>query len=209
MPDDPVSGLDVKFGTLDFGIEPSGFDIGLDSSLNATVAAANCSVQAESQHQQQQQLQPQQQHQQHQHAQSQSQQQQSHGLMQKMDQYAGGSVSGAQQQPPAASALPKPDVSALGSFSSSVAPSASPMVTSASQIKAAASSAASYPYGAVYAPAAVNSTSGSSATCGGGGGAAQQPAGAYPSSSQQTSAGWNPVHRNGAIVGWCRYCWPL
>nr|CAH0112629.1 unnamed protein product [Daphnia galeata] len=31
MPDDPiVSGLDVKFGTLDFGIEPSGFDMNMD-----------------------------------------------------------------------------------------------------------------------------------------------------------------------------------
>ena len=37
MPDDPaVSGLDVKFGTLDFGIEPSGFEISLEGPTTST-----------------------------------------------------------------------------------------------------------------------------------------------------------------------------
>lgn len=40
MPDDAVvSGLDVKFGTLDFGVEPSGFEINLDSQATSTTSA--------------------------------------------------------------------------------------------------------------------------------------------------------------------------
>ena len=96
MPDDPlVAGLDVKFGTLDFGIETSGFDINLDAPLAPTASSNNSSKQADQQH----------------------------GLMSKMEQY--GSNSTVAQQPPAASSLPKPDPAMGGFTSSvpSAAPS--------------------------------------------------------------------------------------
>ena len=45
MPDDSVvSGLDVKFGTLDFGIEPSGFDLALDVTSTASTMAPSSSA---------------------------------------------------------------------------------------------------------------------------------------------------------------------
>lgn len=89
MPDDPlVAGLDVKFGTLDFGIETSGFDINLDAPLAPTATSNNSSKQSDQQH----------------------------GLMSKMEQY--GSNSTVAQQPPAPSSLPKPDSTMGGFSSS-------------------------------------------------------------------------------------------
>lgn len=59
MPDDPiVSGLDVKFGTLDFGIEPSGFDMNMEVSMIPS-SAANMSMSKQSDHHHQQQQQQQ------------------------------------------------------------------------------------------------------------------------------------------------------
>lgn len=89
MPDDPlVAGLDVKFGTLDFGIETSGFDINLDAPLAPTASSNSSSKQPDQQH----------------------------GLMSKMEQY--GSNSTVAQQPPAPSSLPKPDPAMGGFSSS-------------------------------------------------------------------------------------------
>ena len=95
MPDEPlVAGLDVKFGTLDFGIETSGFEMNLDTSLTASAASSNVA--------------------------SKPLDQQQHSLMSKMEQY--GSNASA-PQPPAPSSLPKPDSSLGGFSSSSVVPS--------------------------------------------------------------------------------------
>ena len=69
MPDDSVvSGLDVKFGTLDFGIEPSGFDLALDVTSTASTMAPSSSAplpSSDSQKPTQQQQQQQQQHHHH------------------------------------------------------------------------------------------------------------------------------------------------
>lgn len=162
MPDDPlVSGLDVKFGTLDFGIEPSGFEMGLDMSRTpASTASNNLSKQTDHHHHQQQQ----------------------HGLMshaKMVDQYGSSAPT---VQPPAASSLPKPD-STLGGFSSTASSAGQSMSTSSAQVKPT-NTPASYPYsGTTYAPPGVNIASSQAATSG-----ASQPAGAYPSNSQ-TSAG--------------------
>lgn len=161
MPDDPiVAGLDVKFGTLDFGIEPSGFDMGLDISLTpSSTANMNMPKQPDHHHQQQ-----------------------SHGLMSKIEQQYVSSASA--PQPPAPSALPKPD-SSLGGFSaSSASATQQSMATTSTQVKST-NSPASYPYGTSYAPPGVNSVPTQAATTG-----VSQPAGAYPSS--QTSAGMVP-----------------
>lgn len=160
MPDDPiVSGLDVKFGTLDFGIEPSGFDMGLDVSMTPS-STANINLPKQSDH---------------------HHQQQSHGLvMSKMEQQYASSAPA--PQPPAPSALPKPD-SSLGGFSaSSASATQQSLATTSTQVKST-NSPASYPYGTSYAPPGVNSASTQATTTG-----VSQPAGAYPSSSQ-TSAG--------------------
>ena len=131
MPDDSlVSGLDVKFGTLDFGIEPSGFDIGLEMSRTPASTATNNSLSKQDHHQQQQQ----------------------HGLMSKMDhQYSNAPT----VQPPAASSLPKPD-SSLGGFSTTASSAGQSMSTSSAQVKPT-NTPASYPYsGTTYAPPGVN-----------------------------------------------------
>jgi len=160
MPDDPlVAGLDVKFGTLDFGIESSGFEINLDAPLAPTASSNNSSKQSEQQH----------------------------GLMSKMEQYGNSSTV---SQPPAPSALPKPDA-AMGGFSSSVPSAASSMVTAASQAKAT-SSPASYPYGTSYAPPGVNSSASQSANS-----ATAQPAGAYPSTTQTSGGVYNNSNAGG------------
>ena len=177
MPDDPiVAGLDVKFGTLDFGIEPSGFDMNIDvSMIPSSTANMNMSKQPDHHHQQQHQ-QHQQQQQQQQHQQQQQQQQSQHGLMAKMEQQYASNASA--PQPPAPSALPKPD-SSLGGFSaSSASASQQSMATTSTQVKST-NSPASYPYGTSYAPPGVNSASTQATTTG-----VSQPAGAYPSSSQ-------------------------
>ena len=160
MPDDPiVSGLDVKFGTLDFGIEPSGFDMGLDVSMTPSSTTTNMAMSKQADH---------------------HHQQQSHGIMSKMDQQYAPTASA--PQPPAPSALPKPD-SSLGGYNSSSAPaSQQSMVTTSTQVKST-NSPASYPYGTSYAPPGVNSASTQATTTG-----VSQPAGAYPSSNQ-TNAG--------------------
>jgi hypothetical protein len=131
MPDDPlVSGLDVKFGTLDFGIEPSGFDIGLDMSRAPASTATNNSLSKQDHHHHQQQ----------------------HGLMSKMDHQYGNAPT---VQPPAASSLPKPD-SSLGGFSTTASSAGQSMSTSSAQVKPT-NTPASYPYsGTTYAPPGVN-----------------------------------------------------
>ena len=166
MPDDPiVSGLDVKFGTLDFGIEPSGFDMNLDMSMTPS-STANIGLSKQSDHHHQQ------------------QQQQQHGLMSKMEQQYASNASA--PQPPAPSSLPKPD-SSLGGFSaSSASASQQSMATTSTQVKST-NSPASYPYGTSYAPPGVNSASTQATTTG-----VSQPAGAYPSSSH-TNAGTKAV----------------
>lgn len=158
MPDDPiVSGLDVKFGTLDFGIEPSGFDMNLDVSMTpSSTANINLSKQANHHHQQP-----------------------SHGIMSKMEQQYANSASA--PQPPAPSSLPKPDTSLGGFSASSAAASQQSMVTTSTQVKST-NSPASYPYGTSYAPPGVNSASSQASTTG-----VSQPAGAYPSSSQTSA----------------------
>lgn len=161
MPDDPiVSGLDVKFGTLDFGIEPSGFDMGIDVAMTPS-SSANMGKQSDHHHQQQQ------------------QQQSQHGLMSKIEQQYASSAPA--PQPPAPSTLPKPD-SSLGGFSvsSASAPQQS-MATTATQVKST-NSPASYPYGTSYAPPGVNSASTQATTTG-----VPQPAGAYPTSNQTST----------------------
>ena len=176
MPDDSlVSGLDVKFGTLDFGIEPSGFEIGLEVPSLAPSATGTCqSDQKQQQPQQQSQQQPPTPQQQQPPQPQPQQQSQQHGLMAKMDQYGN---SGSASQPPAPSALPKPD-STLGAFTATVPSAAPSMVTTTSQVKPT-NSPASYPYGSGYTPGVSTSTQPS---------AASQPAGAYPSTSQTSSS---------------------
>ncbi|KZS13958.1 Lingerer [Daphnia magna] len=193
MPDDPiVSGLDVKFGTLDFGIEPSGFDMGIDVAMTpSSTANINMGKQPDHHHQQQQQQHQQQQHQQHQQQQQQQQQHQQsqHGLMSKIEQqYASSAPT---PQPPAPSTLPKPD-SSLGGFSvsSASAPQQS-MATTSTQVKST-NSPASYPYGTSYAPPGVNSASTQATTTG-----VSQPAGAYPTNSQTSGVYSNNSSNSG------------